>query len=283
MASVLGFVRRCLPARAAAALASSLYFLQGTLQKIHLHRLLGEQALELKDFLSVGRRMGTRARCFFAWFSRFKLSAPLVEASSGYPELLSQLIHALASPHPFYGHALELPGISLSSLHSRFLSRRVCPSRVCQFKGSVQLIVMIQQQIAILASDSREIVRKRIPVSTKTENPAGRLKSLVTYNLSAPKLGCPHRLPEPNEKRPQIEALVDPVDEGDCYREALAFYCRMIDSASGSPTLWKSKAVYCRLSVGEHLLAIAATPRISDDGSARARAKWRVAISRIWT
>src|ERR1700722_6409104 len=155
MASVLGFVRRCLPARAAAALASSLYFLQGTLQKIHLHRLLGEQALELKDFLSVGRRMGTRARCFFAWFSRFKLSAPLVEASSGYPELLSQLIHALASPHPFYGHALDLPGISLSSLHSRFLSRRVCPSRVCQFKGSVQLIVMIQQQIAMLASDSQ--------------------------------------------------------------------------------------------------------------------------------
>src|SRR6266404_2871666 len=45
MASVLGCVRRCLPARAAAALASSLYFLQGTLQKIHLHRLLGEQAL----------------------------------------------------------------------------------------------------------------------------------------------------------------------------------------------------------------------------------------------
>src|ERR1035438_6601460 len=41
MASVLGCVRRCLPARAAAALASSLYFLQGTLQKIHLHRLLG--------------------------------------------------------------------------------------------------------------------------------------------------------------------------------------------------------------------------------------------------
>src|SRR5467141_1863035 len=45
MASVLGCVRRCLPARAAAALASSLYFLQGTLQKIHLHRLLGEQPL----------------------------------------------------------------------------------------------------------------------------------------------------------------------------------------------------------------------------------------------
>jgi hypothetical protein len=37
MASALGGVRRRLPAKAAAALASSLYFLQGTLQKIYPH------------------------------------------------------------------------------------------------------------------------------------------------------------------------------------------------------------------------------------------------------
>src|SRR5713101_1420175 len=80
--------------------------------------------------------MCTRARCFFARFNCLKLSAPLVEASSSDPELLGQLIDALAGPHALYSHALELPGISLSSLHSCFLSRRVCPSRVCQFKGS---------------------------------------------------------------------------------------------------------------------------------------------------
>src|SRR6266446_3354544 len=80
--------------------------------------------------------MCTRARCFFARFNRLKLSAPLVEASPGHPELLGQLIDAHTGPHALYGHALELPGISLSSLHSCFLSRRVCPSRVCQFKGS---------------------------------------------------------------------------------------------------------------------------------------------------
>src|ERR1700675_2707839 len=80
--------------------------------------------------------MCTRARCFFARFNCLKLSAPLVEASSSDPELLSQLIDALAGPHALYGRSLELPGISLSSLHSCFLSRRVCPSRVCQFKGS---------------------------------------------------------------------------------------------------------------------------------------------------
>src|SRR5216684_2532941 len=80
--------------------------------------------------------MCTRARCFFTSFNPLELSAPFVETSSGHPEFPGQLIDALAGPHALYGHALELPGISLSSLHSCFLSRRVCPSRVCQFKGS---------------------------------------------------------------------------------------------------------------------------------------------------
>src|SRR5450755_3834875 len=85
--------------------------------------------------------MGTRARRFFARFNRLELSAPLVEASSGNPELLGQLIDAFTSPHPLYRRALELPGISLPSLHWCFLSRRVCPSRLCQFKGSFQSLV----------------------------------------------------------------------------------------------------------------------------------------------
>src|SRR5450755_1890833 len=80
--------------------------------------------------------MGTRARRFFARFNRLELSAPLVQASSGNPEPLGQLIDAFTSPHPLYRRALELPGISLPSLHWCFLSRRVCPSRLCQFKGS---------------------------------------------------------------------------------------------------------------------------------------------------
>src|SRR5258708_28516125 len=73
-----------------------------------------------------------------ARFNRLDLSAPLVKASSGHPELLGHLIDAFTALHPLYGHALKLPGISLSSLHCCFLSRRVCPSRVCQFKGSFQ-------------------------------------------------------------------------------------------------------------------------------------------------
>src|ERR1035438_2846357 len=82
--------------------------------------------------------MCTRAHRFFARFNRLELSAPLVEASSGNPELLGQLTDASTGPHSPYGRALELPGISLPSLHWCFRSRRVCPSRLCQFKGSFQ-------------------------------------------------------------------------------------------------------------------------------------------------
>src|SRR6267154_6572034 len=74
--------------------------------------------------------MATRARCFFARFNRLKLSAPLVEASSGHPEILGQFVDALAGPHALYGHALELPGISFSSLH-RLSSPGECAHHEC--------------------------------------------------------------------------------------------------------------------------------------------------------
>src|SRR6267154_1472502 len=83
--------------------------------------------------------MGTRARCFFARFNRLKLSAPLVEASSGHPEILGQFVDALAGPHALYGHALELPGISFSSLH-RLSSPGECAHHECaNSRGSFQL------------------------------------------------------------------------------------------------------------------------------------------------
>src|SRR6266446_10621048 len=80
--------------------------------------------------------MCARARRFFARLNRLEFSSPLVEASSGNPEFLGKIIDAFAGLHPLYGGALKLPGISLPSLHWCFLSRRVCPSRLCQFKGS---------------------------------------------------------------------------------------------------------------------------------------------------
>src|SRR5229473_2987858 len=80
--------------------------------------------------------MCARARRFFARLNRLEFSSPLVEASSGNPEFLGKIIDAFAGLHPLYGCALKLPGISLPSLHWCFLSRRVCPPRLCQFKGS---------------------------------------------------------------------------------------------------------------------------------------------------
>src|ERR1700675_2962655 len=91
--------------------------------------------------------MGTRACRFFARFNRLELSAPLVEASSGNLEFLGQLIDALAALHPLYGHALKLPGISLYYLHCCLRSRRVCPSRVCQFKGSFQATAAAEKAV----------------------------------------------------------------------------------------------------------------------------------------
>src|ERR1700692_181521 len=123
--------------------------------------------------------MGTRARRFFARFNRLELSAPLVEASSGNPEFLGQLIDALAGLHALYGHALKLPGISLSSLHCCFLSRRVCPSRVCQFKGSFQNETsrnwMSRTQLAF---NSGDLVFQEIITSRPYHHSATRVVSL---------------------------------------------------------------------------------------------------------
>src|ERR1700730_7110014 len=56
MTSLLGSGRRCHLARAAAALASSLDFLQGTSEKIHLQGLLCQKLLQAMDFLAVSRQ-----------------------------------------------------------------------------------------------------------------------------------------------------------------------------------------------------------------------------------
>jgi hypothetical protein len=56
MTSLLAFGRRCHLASYVFLLASSLDFLQGTFEKIHLHRLLGEHSLQLADLLKGGAK-----------------------------------------------------------------------------------------------------------------------------------------------------------------------------------------------------------------------------------
>ena len=53
MTSILGFGRRCHFARVAVALASSLDFLQGTFEKIHLQGLFCQKLLQAIDFFAV--------------------------------------------------------------------------------------------------------------------------------------------------------------------------------------------------------------------------------------
>jgi hypothetical protein len=110
-------------------LASSLYFLQGTLQKIHPSPRRASALAEGFPFRWADGWCSGR----FARLNRLEFGAPL-QRHRRLPRALAN--HRRHSLHPLYGHALKLPGISLSSLHSCFLSRRVCPSRVCQFKGS---------------------------------------------------------------------------------------------------------------------------------------------------
>src|SRR5882762_4932969 len=87
MTSLLGSGRRCHFARAAVALASSLDFLQGTFEKIHLQGLLCQKLLQAMDFLAVSRCVRAGPRRFFSWFHHLQLPAPLVETPRSYPEL----------------------------------------------------------------------------------------------------------------------------------------------------------------------------------------------------
>src|SRR5262249_48280698 len=73
--SLPGLGHRCLLARAAAPLASSLDFLQGTLEKIHFHRFLRQQTLQLPDLLAQLRCAGHR----FSMLYRLQLLSPLVQ------------------------------------------------------------------------------------------------------------------------------------------------------------------------------------------------------------
>ena len=73
MTSLLGSGRRCHLAGAAVALASSLDFLQGTFEKIHLQGHLCHKLLQAMDFLAVSRcvRAGRDASCPSSTISSF--------------------------------------------------------------------------------------------------------------------------------------------------------------------------------------------------------------------
>src|SRR5271157_3613442 len=114
MTSLLGSGRRCHLASAAVALASSLDFLQGTFEKIHLQSLLCQKLLQAMDFLAVSRCVRAGPRRFLSWLNHLQFSAPLIEAPRSYPEFSCQLTDIFTSLHAFDSPSLKLPGVSLS-------------------------------------------------------------------------------------------------------------------------------------------------------------------------
>src|ERR1700730_7246539 len=126
MTSLLGSGRRCHFARDAVALASSLDFLQGTFEKIHLQGLLCQKLLQAMDFLAVSRCVRAWPRRFLSWFNHLQLLAPLVQAPRPYAEFSRQLTDIFTSLHACDSHSLKFPGIPFP-LHLWFLPRKLCP------------------------------------------------------------------------------------------------------------------------------------------------------------
>src|SRR5215470_18182465 len=101
--------------------------------------------------LAISRLMRVWPRPFFFRLKMIELGAPLVETSPGHTEFLSQFIHTRATLYTRHSRALKLPGITLPSLHACFLSRRVCPSLLCRFKG--QSIVRTARNFDLFGPD----------------------------------------------------------------------------------------------------------------------------------
>src|SRR5258708_4278262 len=138
MTSLLAFGRRCHPASSVFLLASSLDFLQGTFEKIHLHRLLGEHSLQLVDLLTVGRRVRAGPRGIFSRLDCLEFNAPLVQAS---PVTPSSSANSLTSSQLLR----RSTAIRWNFREYRFrftlqpFPCKVCPSWLSHFKGAVHV------------------------------------------------------------------------------------------------------------------------------------------------
>jgi len=152
MTSLLGSGRRCHFARAAAALASSLDFLQGTSEKIHLQGLLCQKLLQAMDFLAVSRCVRAGPRRFLSWLNHLQFSAPLIEAPRSYPEFSCQLTDIFTSLHAFDSPSLKLPGVSLSLHCVPF------PETVPYFCVSVQGFTPVSRKQKEALSDGRAFI-----------------------------------------------------------------------------------------------------------------------------
>src|SRR5581483_5484100 len=117
-----GSGRRCRPARAAAALAPSCDFLQGTFEKIYFHVLLRQHALQNPHLLAKLPYWRVRRPAL----DHLQVVPPVVQHRPLDPQLLRQLTDVLALLHALHRHELECPRILVHTLlraHAQPLSR----------------------------------------------------------------------------------------------------------------------------------------------------------------
>src|SRR4030095_16407049 len=141
-ASFPGFGRRRLRARVSGLLASSLDFLQGTFEKIHLQRLVHQHPFELMQFSAKRGLRRTAGDRLCTLDKRRELIPPFVEQSPMDAELLRQRHDVVARLQSLDGHSAEFfrpPTPSLFS-HWQCLSLPVCLNELSQIWGSVQLL-----------------------------------------------------------------------------------------------------------------------------------------------
>ena len=67
----------------------------------------------------------------------FQLPAPLVEASSGHPQLARQLNDIFAGLHALYSHPLKFPGVSFPLLHPLVSSPGNCAHSCVSLQGFI--------------------------------------------------------------------------------------------------------------------------------------------------
>jgi hypothetical protein len=124
-------------------LASSLDFLQGTFEKIHLQRLVHQHPFELMQFSAKRGLRRTAGDRLCTLVKRRELIPPFVEQSPMDAELLRQRHDVVARLQSLDGHSAEFfrpPTPSLFS-HWQFLSLPVCLNELSQIWGSLHVAV----------------------------------------------------------------------------------------------------------------------------------------------
>src|SRR6202035_2907463 len=134
MASSPGFARRCLLASPAALLASSLDFLQGTSEKIHLQGLFRQDPLQMVRLFAQRGGACVLPGCFHPGYLGIQFVAPPVKLPARDLQFSRQCHDIFAASQSLHRKLTELFRIS-SLCHSQFPFLQSVPSLTVSFSG----------------------------------------------------------------------------------------------------------------------------------------------------